>query len=178
MLCVNLFLCMYLESKENPESHSLFVYPCSANKADSDSNVLFFLVQDFKVLTLLGKGSFACVYRAKSMKTGLDVAIKTVKNLLTFNQGSSCERFKLKTAGLSDRCFPQGASCGPSTPHKWGPSASLALWATDWLLSLDPTTLLHDKHADAARGRRIIISVVPICRLTKKRCTKLAWSSV
>lgn len=28
---------------------------------------------------LLGKGSFACVYRAKSVKTGLEVAIKTVR---------------------------------------------------------------------------------------------------
>ncbi|XP_034530403.1 serine/threonine-protein kinase PLK4 [Notolabrus celidotus] len=35
-------------------------------------------IEDFKVLTLLGKGSFACVYRAKSVKTGLDVAIKTI----------------------------------------------------------------------------------------------------
>uniref|UniRef100_A0A673C3L2 Serine/threonine-protein kinase PLK4 n=1 Tax=Sphaeramia orbicularis TaxID=375764 RepID=A0A673C3L2_9TELE len=35
-------------------------------------------IEDFKVLTLLGKGSFACVYRAKSIKTGLEVAIKTI----------------------------------------------------------------------------------------------------
>ncbi|KAK5916766.1 hypothetical protein CgunFtcFv8_011716 [Champsocephalus gunnari] len=35
-------------------------------------------IEDFKVLTLLGKGSFACVYRAKSMRTGLEVAIKTI----------------------------------------------------------------------------------------------------
>ncbi|XP_019132627.2 serine/threonine-protein kinase PLK4 isoform X1 [Larimichthys crocea] len=35
-------------------------------------------IEDFKVLTLLGKGSFACVYRAKSEKTGLEVAIKTI----------------------------------------------------------------------------------------------------
>uniref|UniRef100_A0AAV2JGK7 Serine/threonine-protein kinase PLK4 n=1 Tax=Knipowitschia caucasica TaxID=637954 RepID=A0AAV2JGK7_KNICA len=35
-------------------------------------------IEDFKVLTLLGKGSFACVYRAKSAKTGLEVAIKTI----------------------------------------------------------------------------------------------------
>ncbi|XP_068437229.1 serine/threonine-protein kinase PLK4 isoform X3 [Clinocottus analis] len=35
-------------------------------------------IEDFKVLTLLGKGSFACVYRAKSLKTGLEVAIKTI----------------------------------------------------------------------------------------------------
>lgn len=41
--------------------------------------MFIFLAQDFKVLTLLGKGSFACVYRAKSVKTGLEVAIKTVR---------------------------------------------------------------------------------------------------
>ncbi|KAK5609756.1 Serine/threonine-protein kinase plk4 [Crenichthys baileyi] len=35
-------------------------------------------IEDFKVLTLLGKGSFACVYRAKSAKTGLEVAIKMI----------------------------------------------------------------------------------------------------
>uniref|UniRef100_A0A1A7XQ12 Serine/threonine-protein kinase PLK4 n=2 Tax=Nothobranchiidae TaxID=405002 RepID=A0A1A7XQ12_9TELE len=35
-------------------------------------------IEDFKVLTLLGKGSFACVYRAKSNKTGLEVAIKMI----------------------------------------------------------------------------------------------------
>lgn len=38
----------------------------------------YFVFQDFKVLTLLGKGSFACVYRAKSVNTGLEVAIKMV----------------------------------------------------------------------------------------------------
>lgn len=31
---------------------------------------------------LLGKGSFACVYRAKSVKTGLEVAIKTVRVIM------------------------------------------------------------------------------------------------
>ncbi|XP_077477260.1 serine/threonine-protein kinase PLK4 isoform X2 [Stigmatopora argus] len=35
-------------------------------------------IEDFKVLTLLGKGSYGCVYRAKSIKTGLEVAIKTI----------------------------------------------------------------------------------------------------
>ncbi|AWP16517.1 putative serine/threonine-protein kinase PLK4 [Scophthalmus maximus] len=35
-------------------------------------------IEDFKVLTLLGKGSFACVYRAKSQKNGLEVAIKMI----------------------------------------------------------------------------------------------------
>ncbi|XP_072546531.1 serine/threonine-protein kinase PLK4 [Salminus brasiliensis] len=35
-------------------------------------------IEDFKVLTLLGKGSFACVYRAKSVNTGLEVAIKMI----------------------------------------------------------------------------------------------------
>uniref|UniRef100_A0A8C9T507 Serine/threonine-protein kinase PLK4 n=1 Tax=Scleropages formosus TaxID=113540 RepID=A0A8C9T507_SCLFO len=33
---------------------------------------------DFKVLNLLGKGSFACVYKAKSVNTGLEVAIKMI----------------------------------------------------------------------------------------------------
>ena len=40
---------------------------------------LCLLFQDFKVLTLLGKGSFACVYRAKSINTSMEVAIKTVR---------------------------------------------------------------------------------------------------
>uniref|UniRef100_A0A8C2HGU1 Serine/threonine-protein kinase PLK4 n=1 Tax=Cyprinus carpio TaxID=7962 RepID=A0A8C2HGU1_CYPCA len=35
-------------------------------------------IEDFKVLTLLGKGSFACVYKAKSVNTGLEVAIKMI----------------------------------------------------------------------------------------------------
>ncbi|CAL8286774.1 unnamed protein product [Lota lota] len=35
-------------------------------------------IEDFNVLTLLGKGSFACVYRAKSINTGVDVAIKMI----------------------------------------------------------------------------------------------------
>lgn len=39
-------------------------------------------MKDFQVLMLLGKGSFACVYRAKSVKTGLEVAIKTVRHFL------------------------------------------------------------------------------------------------
>jgi polo-like kinase 4 len=33
------------------------------------------------VLNLLGKGGFACVYRARAIKTGLEVAIKMVRNL-------------------------------------------------------------------------------------------------
>nr|XP_033794868.1 serine/threonine-protein kinase PLK4 isoform X2 [Geotrypetes seraphini] len=35
-------------------------------------------IEDFKVLNILGKGSFACVYRAKSVNTGLEVAIKMI----------------------------------------------------------------------------------------------------
>lgn len=37
------------------------------------------VLQDFKVGNLLGKGSFAGVYRAVSLKTGLEVAIKMVR---------------------------------------------------------------------------------------------------
>ncbi|KAG8453888.1 hypothetical protein GDO86_000493 [Hymenochirus boettgeri] len=35
-------------------------------------------IEDFKVLNLLGKGSFACVYRAQSINTGIEVAIKMI----------------------------------------------------------------------------------------------------
>uniref|UniRef100_A0A8D0FMU5 non-specific serine/threonine protein kinase n=1 Tax=Strix occidentalis caurina TaxID=311401 RepID=A0A8D0FMU5_STROC len=35
-------------------------------------------IEDFKVGNLLGKGSFAGVYRAVSLKTGLEVAIKMI----------------------------------------------------------------------------------------------------
>ncbi|XP_077411530.1 serine/threonine-protein kinase PLK4 [Vanacampus margaritifer] len=44
-------------------------------------------IEDFKVLTLLGKGSFACVYRAKSVKTGLEVAIKTIDKKIMHKAG-------------------------------------------------------------------------------------------
>lgn len=39
---------------------------------------------------LLGKGSFACVYRAKSVKTGLEVAIKTVRFLSSLLRLAAC----------------------------------------------------------------------------------------
>ncbi|XP_061699746.1 serine/threonine-protein kinase PLK4 [Syngnathoides biaculeatus] len=42
---------------------------------------------DFEVLTLLGKGSFACVYRAKSLKTGQEVAIKMIDKKLMCKAG-------------------------------------------------------------------------------------------
>ncbi|XP_073459848.1 serine/threonine-protein kinase PLK4 isoform X1 [Aquarana catesbeiana] len=35
-------------------------------------------IEDFKVLNLLGKGSFACVYKAQSKHTGIEVAIKMI----------------------------------------------------------------------------------------------------
>ncbi|MEE6461586.1 hypothetical protein FKM82_001330 [Ascaphus truei] len=35
-------------------------------------------IEDFKVLNLLGKGSFACVYKAQSINTGIEVAIKMI----------------------------------------------------------------------------------------------------
>ncbi|XP_056419558.1 serine/threonine-protein kinase PLK4 isoform X2 [Hyla sarda] len=35
-------------------------------------------IEDFNVLNLLGKGSFACVYRAQSINTGIEVAIKMI----------------------------------------------------------------------------------------------------
>ena len=36
------------------------------------------LSQDYDVLDLLGKGGFACVYRARSKRNGQEVAIKMV----------------------------------------------------------------------------------------------------
>lgn len=45
----------------------------------SNPECILLILQDFKVLTLLGKGSFACVYKAKSVNTGLEVAIKMVR---------------------------------------------------------------------------------------------------
>ncbi|KAM8940481.1 serine/threonine-protein kinase PLK4 isoform 2-T2 [Pelodytes ibericus] len=35
-------------------------------------------IEDFRVLNLLGKGSFACVYKAQSINTGIEVAIKMI----------------------------------------------------------------------------------------------------
>uniref|UniRef100_A0A8C4NFJ0 non-specific serine/threonine protein kinase n=1 Tax=Eptatretus burgeri TaxID=7764 RepID=A0A8C4NFJ0_EPTBU len=35
-------------------------------------------IEDYNVLNLLGKGAFACVYRAKSLATGIDVAMKMI----------------------------------------------------------------------------------------------------
>lgn len=39
-------------------------------------------IDDYQVLNLLGKGGFACVYRAKAIKTGLEVAIKMIDKKL------------------------------------------------------------------------------------------------
>uniref|UniRef100_A0A4W3JCU2 Serine/threonine-protein kinase PLK4 n=1 Tax=Callorhinchus milii TaxID=7868 RepID=A0A4W3JCU2_CALMI len=46
-----------------------------------------FVLQDFKVLTLLGKGSFACVYKAKSVSTGVEVAIKMIDKKIMHKVG-------------------------------------------------------------------------------------------
>ncbi|KAK3099608.1 hypothetical protein FSP39_006997 [Pinctada imbricata] len=40
------------------------------------------LIKDYQVLNLLGKGGFACVYRARSNKTGMEVAIKMIDKKL------------------------------------------------------------------------------------------------
>ncbi|XP_056010462.1 serine/threonine-protein kinase PLK4-like isoform X2 [Ostrea edulis] len=39
-------------------------------------------IDDYQVLNLLGKGGFACVYRARSNKTGMEVAIKMIDKKL------------------------------------------------------------------------------------------------
>lgn len=45
---------------------------------------LLFLFQDYSVLNMLGRGGFACVYRARSLLTGVEVAIKMVSILLEY----------------------------------------------------------------------------------------------
>ncbi|XP_067948111.1 serine/threonine-protein kinase PLK4-like [Watersipora subatra] len=43
-------------------------------------------IEDFQVLNLIGRGGFACVYRARSVKTGEEVAIKMIdKKLMKSN---------------------------------------------------------------------------------------------
>lgn len=43
-------------------------------------------LQDFQVLNLVGRGGFACVYRARSVKSGEEVAIKMIdKKLMKSN---------------------------------------------------------------------------------------------
>ena len=37
-----------------------------------------FDIQDYQVMNMIGKGGFACVYRARSTNTGQEVAIKMV----------------------------------------------------------------------------------------------------
>ncbi|KAL5011938.1 hypothetical protein ScPMuIL_010489 [Solemya velum] len=44
-------------------------------------------IEDYQVLNLLGKGGFACVYRARSNKTGQDVAIKMIDKKLMMAAG-------------------------------------------------------------------------------------------
>ena len=49
----------------------------SCDKAMNNGHMISFK-QDYSVLDLLGKGGFACVYRAKCKSNGLEVAIKMV----------------------------------------------------------------------------------------------------
>lgn len=47
--------------------------------------IQFILSKDFQILELLGKGGFACVYRAKCLKSGFEVALKMVSDLFSQN---------------------------------------------------------------------------------------------
>uniref|UniRef100_A0A8D2DL68 Serine/threonine-protein kinase SAK n=1 Tax=Sciurus vulgaris TaxID=55149 RepID=A0A8D2DL68_SCIVU len=44
-------------------------------------------IEDFKVGNLLGKGSFAGVYRAESIHTGLEVAIEMIDKKVMYKAG-------------------------------------------------------------------------------------------
>ncbi|KAE8630388.1 hypothetical protein XENTR_v10000805 [Xenopus tropicalis] len=68
------FLFPNLASKEEP-SHGGEQDETEGGKAPMAQESC---IEDFKVLNLLGKGSFACVYRAQSINTGIDVAIKMI----------------------------------------------------------------------------------------------------
>ena len=46
---------------------------------------IFFDTKDYAVLDLLGKGGFACVYRARCKSNGVEVAIKMVSCLNKFH---------------------------------------------------------------------------------------------
>ena len=42
--------------------------------------------QDYQVLNLIGKGGFACVYRARAIHTGQECAIKMVSDRLVSHE--------------------------------------------------------------------------------------------
>ncbi|XP_071951441.1 serine/threonine-protein kinase PLK4-like [Antedon mediterranea] len=44
-------------------------------------------IEDYQVLNLIGKGGFACVYRARSLTTGLEVAIKMIDKKMMQSSG-------------------------------------------------------------------------------------------
>jgi len=48
---------------------------------------IYFFPQDFQVLNLMGRGGFACVYRARAVKTGEEVAIKMIDKKLMKSTG-------------------------------------------------------------------------------------------
>lgn len=45
-------------------------------------NLFLSSFKEFQVLNLIGRGGFACVYRARSVKTGEEVAIKMIDKKL------------------------------------------------------------------------------------------------
>ncbi|XP_031631737.1 serine/threonine-protein kinase PLK4 [Contarinia nasturtii] len=44
-------------------------------------------IEDYEILDLLGKGGFACVYRAKCLKSGFEVALKMIDKKIMQNSG-------------------------------------------------------------------------------------------
>ncbi|XP_052077146.1 serine/threonine-protein kinase PLK4-like isoform X2 [Mytilus californianus] len=62
------------------------IKPCDFSISEDNGTI-----EDYQVLNLLGKGGFACVYRARSNKTGEEVAIKMIDKKL------------MKAAGMAAR---------------------------------------------------------------------------
>lgn len=84
-----------------------------------------------------------------------------------------CKIVNLELLGYDICCLPWG-SCGPAP--QMSSQCFVAIVGGKLIIRIKPNCTTC--HAEPMSGRCIIISVVPICRLTKKQCTKPAWSNV
>lgn len=87
---------------------------------------IYYTPQDYSVLDLVGRGGFACVYRAKSKHNGQEVAIKMVRDPHTHTYHLPHTSYTYRTAHMnrlmniallsdwkktSGSQFPRGYSC-------------------------------------------------------------------